>query len=344
MNQIRRGIVIGAGVISSAHIEGLREAGVAVVAVIDPNADVRRRTQEQYRIPDAYATYPEALDLKPEIACICTPNDIHASLAVGLMNAGLHVVCEKPMARTTAECDDMIDASRRTKRQLFIAQSQRFAPQHQEMIRQLKAGSIGRPFLAVSTFIGNEFNRMNDPLNWKCTPEHSGGGVIIDNGAHMIDLLGASLGTAVSVEATVGRLVVEAANKAEDTALLNIHYLNGAVASLTLTFAARYSVYPEKYVGAGLRTEIFGTEGSLSCGNGEPQFILVNGRDGRRTFRAADLPGGLPVNPVVHFVSCLRNGTDPIVTMEDGRETVRMAQAAYRSASEKRRVLLAELA
>ena len=343
MKQISKGIVIGAGIISSAHIEGLQAAGVAVAAVVDPADDARRRIREQYRIPYGFAAWQEALALMPDVACICTPNDTHATLAVGLLDAGVPVICEKPMARTVAECDAMIAASRRNQCPLFIAQSQRFMPQHREMIRQLKAGAIGRPFLALSTFIGNEYRRMNDPLNWKCTPEHSGGGVIIDNGAHMIDLLGAAFGAAVSVEATVGRLVVEAENKAEDTALLNIHYQSGVVASLSLTFAARYSVYPEQYGGAGLRTEVFGTAGSLSCGNGTPPFVLVNERDGRRSFQASELAGDEPVSPVVHFVACLREGREPIVTMEDGRETVRLAQAAYRSAREKRRVQLSEI-
>ena len=342
MENNMKAVVVGAGVISEWHIGPYREKGVEVVAIVEPVQRARDAAMARFGIPHGFDTVEQALDLQPDIASLCTPNYLHMPHAVALLEAGVHVIVEKPMACTVAECDRMIAAAGKSGKMLFVAHSQRFVPAHQLMIQTARSGALGRPVMAITTFIGNEYGRMNAPENWKGDYEHSGGGVLIDNGSHIINLLLGILGPVKYVEASGERILIEYEHKAEDTAVVNLKFACGALATLSCTFVAQASAYPKGYGGAGIRTEIIGENGALYAGNGDPAFVFVDNSGANRIeyANAADIPASLPANPILHFIDCLRDGTEPFVTMHDGRDTIAVVEAAYKSAREGRRVYL----
>jgi predicted dehydrogenase len=208
------------------------------------------------------------------------------------------------------------------------------------MKQLLDAGEIGKPFLAVSTFIGNEFARMDDPANWKGTKEKSGGGVVIDNGTHMIDLLRWWLGEAVAVTARTGRLAISATNKEEDTAALAIEFAGGALAELSLTFSARFSAWPRNFCGAALRTEIFGLDGSIKVGNDGANLQYISRNTPLTVLDGAEVQSGMPDSPQAHFAACIRGESEPLVTVKDGLAALEIVEAAYESARSGQRVLI----
>lgn len=336
--------VIGAGIIGYHHVVGLQGAGVEVVAIADPVKESREKLAAEFGVKSCVDDYRKLLDTECDLITVCTPNDSHRDITVAFLNAGKHVICEKPIARTLSEADEMIAAAKRAGKMLFVALNQRFGTQNRLVKKSLdSAEGIGRPFMAVSTFIGNEFNRMNQPGSWKGSWEKSGGGVTIDNGFHMIDLLRWWFGEVKAVTASMGTLAIDAADKAEDSALINLEFESGMLASLTLTFGARYNAWPDRYVGAALRTEILGLEGAISAGNLDPAFSLVRKDREAVRIRSSELVSDFPVNEFVHFADCILGKAEPTVTAEDGRAALEIITAAYRSAREGRRVELREL-
>ncbi len=334
-----KAVVLGAGVISGGHCGGLKSFGCEMLAIVDPIEANREKFKKEYGFQYAFADYHEALGLGAEVVAICTPNAFHAQAAVDFLKDGANVICEKPMARNVKECDAMIAAAKESGSRLFVSHSQQFQPMHRKMIDSVKAGAVGRPFMANAQFIGDEFKRMNDPNNWKGTKDISGGGVLIDNGVHMINLLVAMFGKAKDVVAQCDRLVIEPENKGEDTAEAVIRFENGVMAQVMVTFAAQQCAWPAWYCGAAHRVEVFGTEGSICTTNDLPNYqsYFVDGR--REKMNNDDIPCDMNQ----YFLKCIVNGTESIITNEDARETVAIVEAAYKSAREGRRVSLAEI-
>ena len=295
--------------------------------------------KEEYGFEYAFADYHDALDLGIDVVAICTPNAFHVDAAVDFMKAGAHVICEKPMARNVEECDRMMAAAEKYGKRLFISHSQQFNPAHRKMIDGVKNGTIGKPFMAKAEFIGNEFLRMNDPKNWKGTWEVSGGGVLIDNGVHMINLLVAMFGKAKEVTAMCEKLVVEPANKAEDTAEVIILFESGVMAQVSVTFAARQCAWPAWYCGAAHRVEVMGTEGSVVTQNDLPNYQFVSA-DGTAEQLNSDQ---IDIDMSFYFLKCLAENKESIITTEDARHTVAIVEAAYKSSREGRKVALTEI-
>lgn len=334
-----RAAVLGAGVISGGHCGSLKSFGCEMVAIVDPIEANREKFKNDYGFQYALADHKEALNLGIDVVCICTPNAYHAQAAIDFLNAGADVICEKPMACNVKECDAMMAAAKANGRRLFISQSQQFAPMHRKMIDEVKSGAIGRPFMANAAFIGDEFKRMNNPNNWKGTYAVSGGGVLIDNGVHMINLLVAMFGKAKDVIANCDKLVIEPDNKAEDTAEIVVRFENGVMAQVMVTFSAQQCAWPAWYCGAAHRVEVFGTKGGITTTNDLPNYMSFKD-DGTRERLNND---EIPVNMGHYFLNCIKNGTESIITTEDARETVAIVEAAYKSAKEGRRVALSEI-
>ena len=334
--------MVGAGIIGEAHATAISHLDDQdVVAIAEPIDLLRDDFADKYSVQRKYASWEELIaDDGLDVVYIGTPNDLHLPIAIGAMESGKHVVCEKPLARTLDEGKKMAQAARRTGKQLLVALNHRFICRNQKVKQVLDDGAIGKPFLALSTFIGNEFDRMSDPDNWKGTREKSGGGAVIDNGTHMIDLLRWWLGDAVAVTARCARLLVTADNKEEDTAALTIEFAGGALAELSLTFSARYSAWPSGYLGAAIRNEIYASDGSIRVGGDEPVVTVVGKNTPRTTLDDSQITTGMPSSLQAHFADCIRGNAEPIVTVQDGVAALEVVDAAYRSAQTGKRVVI----
>ena len=338
--------MIGAGVISGIHLDSLQDICEAEVsAITDLNEEILNRQAQEYNIPHKWTDYHKVLDDKGiELVYICVPHYLHCPIVVEAFEAGKHVVCEKPLSMTGKEADRMISAAKRANRKLFIAENHRFLPENIMARKLIKSGQIGRPFMCMSCFIGNEIERMNDPCSWKGTRSKAGGGVIIDNGFHIIDTLRSFFGEVESVTASAGRLVIEAENKEEDTALVCLFFKSGILVELSLTFCARYSNFPPGYVGAGLRYDICGTEGSLHLVNDMNNAISLITSSGVQVLTSEDirknLPKDAPVDMSRHFIDCLLNDCESLVTAQDAQRAMHVIDACYESVGTGKKILI----
>ncbi|MBM3501332.1 MAG: Gfo/Idh/MocA family oxidoreductase, partial [Armatimonadetes bacterium] len=256
--ELRVGLV-GAGSISRLHLRAYVEnPHVVDVRVADPDPGARERLAGEYglisRVEDSY----EALlaDAEIDLIDICAPHHLHHPVALAALKAWKHVITEKPIALNLKQADEMIAAARKAKKRLFVALNQRMFPAHVKAKQIIDEGEIGKPFLGIVNVIGNEFDRMNDPSSWKGDVRLAGGGALIDTGYHAVYMLQHFLGPARAVTAMTKRLRVEPKNKGDDTSVVALEMPNGAVGSITVTYAATGDHWTET-------RQIIGPQGSL---------------------------------------------------------------------------------
>jgi len=328
--------IVGAGEVAVRHIEGLLAAGAAIAGVAEPVEERRRAFQEKHGVPLGVSDYRLLLaSSEIDTVLILTPHALHVSMAVEALRAGKHVICEKPMATSTEDCDRMLEAARSSKRALLVTHSLREDFFCRFAIERVRAGGAGRLIAGSFRWFTDELARLEAPGNWKGTKQLSGGGVLIDGGCHVADLANALFGRARRVHAFGRRLVATRDAVAEDTASLSIEYESGAIVSCLLSFTAGSNHRGPGGFSAGMFADIHGTEAHIEGG----YWI----REGAWRRWAIERRGGEPDRahepdePVrlgqIDFalVRALRGEAPPPLTALDARNAVAVVDAAYLS-------------
>ncbi len=329
--------VVGAGSVSHPHLRAFnRNPLVERVTVADPNSRAIERLSARYRVDGAVEDYRRLLD-DPTINVIdiCLPHHLHHPIALEAFQAGKDVLTEKPMALTLAQADEMMAAAEAAGLRFYVSLNQLFLPAVERADKLLALGKIGKPFLAVITIVGQD-ERIRDPASWKGTWERAGGGVLIDTGMHPLYLLEHFFGPPLAVTAHTPRLVIEAENKADDTALLILEYADHVVVSVTMTYAAYGDLWREE-------RHIYGTEGSLHILDDEsvPLFLVRDGRKRRIAIRPLGPPWQLSIQRSLdHFLDCYVHERGFRIVPAQARSALHTALAAYESAREGRRTPL----
>ncbi len=330
MDEVRWGI-IGCGDVAE-HKGGPALYNVAhsrLVAVMSRRAgraeDFARRHHAK-----RYYTNVEALLADDEVNAVyvATPPNVHAELTEQAARAGKHVLCEKPMAMTVAECRRMIQACRDHGVQLMIAYYRRFFPVVIKMKETVEAGVIGRPVRARAAVADFYTPRADGERKWLTEKNTAGGGFLTDVATHRLDLLAFFLGKVREVAAFVDTQHFDF--DVDDASVLVMRFDNGTHA----TGAFNWNV------GASIdEFEICGTRGRLLAHNlGAGQLDVV--ADGTVTSHSLPAPGITHLGLVEHFVECLRTGRPNALPGEEGIQATRMTEAAYESAREGKMVRL----
>jgi len=338
-NKLQIGI-IGAGKISDVHLEAISKIkGVKVKAIADLDKNAREKLANKYNIEKPVSNYKELLsDKKIDVVDICLPHHLHCKVTLDSFAAGKDVILEKPIALSLDDAAIMIQKARESKRRFFVALNQRFLPCHQKAKELLDRQEIGKPFLVLGTIIGDEFLRMNDPADWKGTWSKAGGGALADTGTHLIDIMQYFFGEPISVTATAKRLVVQPENKGDDNAVVTLEFPNNLMANLVITYSAISNNWSE-------RKDIYGAKGSLHIINEAkkslsivrnkalPEYIEVKG--GGKNWWSYSVK-----KAITHFIDCIINGKEPIVTPLDAKKALKTILLCYQASSEGRRKML----
>jgi predicted dehydrogenase len=181
--------VIGTGFIGPAHVEALRRLGVPVVGITGSSVERAREKADELRVERAYGDYREALtDPEVSVVHICTPNRYHYPMAREALLAGKHVVCEKPLATTTEEAEDLVQVARESGRVAAENFNLRFYPLAQEMRARVRRGDLGRVYIVQGSYLQDWLLEETD-WNWRLEPETGGAlRVVGDIGSHWLDL------------------------------------------------------------------------------------------------------------------------------------------------------------
>lgn len=256
-----RYVVIGAGAgIFAAHQPALALPEIELVAVSDVNVERGQPVADEFGCA-FYPDYKQMLaETRPDVAVLLTPPFLHASIACACLEAGCHVLTEKPMAVQVEEADEMIAAARRYQRLLGVVFQQRNRPEIQAARKLLQEGIIGDvqrvEFSAVWTRPASYFALAS----WRATWAGEGGGVLTNQAAHNLDLLCYLLGSPKRLFAWTRRQLHQI--ETEDTVQAQMEWANGALGSLHISTAQ---------ADEDERIKIVGTKGWLEIGHGKLQ-------------------------------------------------------------------------
>lgn len=237
MNETGFGI-IGCGVGATFHLAGIRNAqNTKVIAVADTVSHKAERFAKEHNIPAWYTDYRKLLNrLDIEIVCICTPSGLHSDIAVEAAKAGKHIICEKPIDVTLPAADRMIDAAEQAKVKLGIVHQWRTYDSFQKVRQAVQEGWLGKMVLGDAYLKYYRAQGYYDSAVWRGTWAMDGGGVLMNQGIHAIDILPWIMGDVDSVYAKADHLVRNI--EAEDTAVVVLNYKNGAYGTIIGTTTA----------------------------------------------------------------------------------------------------------
>lgn len=329
MDKVRIG-VLGTGIIiRDFHLGTLRNhPQVEVVALGNLHAESLRLLAAELNISKTYTDFA-AMAADPEIDAVVIglPNYLHAPVTIQMLEAGKHVLCEKPMAMTVAEGEQMIVAAQRTGRKLMIAHMWRFDREIVWLRGLVANGQLGRVVKAKSHAIW--LYEGPKPGSWFVTPEFAGGGALADMGIHSIDTLRFVLGGArpTKVFANVGAYFRDI--PLDDTATVLLEF-EGGIAGLIE--AGWYHLYADGLEGY---TQVYGTKGYVRVLPAQLQthvegiWSVINPEMPKRQ-QQCDMP--MYQAQMDHFIDCVLNDKEPSPGGEDGLWAMRVLEAAYRSA------------
>ena len=337
--------IIGVGSISNAHIEAyLKNPNVDLYAFCDIREDRLREMGEKYGISRLFTDKDEMLKL-PEIdaVSVCTWNSEHAPCTIAALNAGKHVLCEKPMATNVEDAIKMKEAAEKNGKLLMIGFVRRFGNDC-DIIRDFNSiDYLGDIYYAKATYL----RRNGNPGGWFGDKSRSAGGPLIDLGVHVIDFTRFVMGNPkpVSVYGATFQKLFDRSNlktqkeycastkneddicDVEDLATALIRFDNGAV----LSVEASFSLNIKKDQG---RIEFFGTRGGAKF---EPDLEMYTEINGYMADVVLDAKtsldfNGLFENEINHYIDCVMNGTKCISPAEDGIDIMKILMAIYESA------------
>jgi myo-inositol 2-dehydrogenase/D-chiro-inositol 1-dehydrogenase len=330
------------GDIHAASLQMVRH-DAELVAVASPTPGNAAALAKRYAIPRFFTDYREMLrEPDIEMVTITAPNRLHAQMAMDIAAAGKHVVCEKPMAMTIEECDQMMDAARRHGVLLMYAEELFFTPKYLKAKEMADAGAFGKVHLVKQS--EKHFGPHSD---WFWDVDRAGGGALMDLGCHGIAFCYWFLGRPAikTVYCQLGTYVHGDKTRAEDDSLCILEFANGAVGLVEDSWTRRG--------GMDDRIEVFGEAGvtyaNLHMGNALPTYSEKG--YGYAVEKAPTTQGwsypvfeelwnyGFP-QEMSHFARCVRGNESPQATGEDGRVVMEALYAGYASAGEGRKIAL----
>lgn len=336
--------VIGVGNISHEHINGyINNPDVELYAFCDINEAQLKKMGEKFGITRLYTDINEFLRLDIDAVSVCTWNSAHAPCTIAALNAGKHVLCEKPMATSEEEAKEMLEAAKKNNKLLMIGFVRRYGNDCAVVQDFINNDNLGDIYYAKATYT----RRNGNPGGWFGDKSRSAGGPLIDLGVHVIDLTRYLMGNPKPVSvygATFQKLFNRPHIKGaagyksisagkddicdvEDAVTALVRYDNGAV----LSVEASFSLNVKKDDG---KIELFGTKGGVQI---NPEVELYTEMNDYLVNVGFDMPtaldfSGLFQNEIDHYVDCVINGTECKSPATDGVQIMKILDAVYESA------------
>lgn len=332
---IRVGIV-GAAFAGALHAEALVATGrVEIAGVVSATAPSGAAFAERWGC-HSYANVAALIDSeRPDVLSLAMPNRFHRDAAVTAATAGIHVICEKPLAMNLVEADEMIAASERARVHLFYAEQLCFAPRYVKVRELVRSGALGD-----IVQVRHQERHGGPHASWFHDPQKSGGGALLDMGCHGIALTRWLLDRPVvrSVHAHLG-IHKHLGGVVDDHAVVTLAFESGTVAVIDASWAAPG--------GVDERLEVLGTKGSVIADLARGQAMLVYSDVGvGYAAEKVEITTGWTFvgheeartwgwfGEMAHFVDCLEGHATPDQTGADGRATLEVVMAAYQSAAD----------
>jgi predicted dehydrogenase len=342
-------VVVGAGFAARVvHLPGYQAVGQPVAAICDLVEERAQALAKQHNVPNVYSDWREMVEReRPDIVSVCLPNALHREITLAALEAGAHVLCEKPLATSVAEAHEMFEAARKAGKLLMAAQHLRFEAGARAIKRVSDGGALGEIYHTEASVL----RRLGIPT-WGAFHQKSAsfGGALLDIGVHVLDqamwLIGNPKPLRVSAvtqqkfgrRPEIASLLRDAWDPerfdVEDFAVAFVRFAGGASLILRASWAAHVQEL-ERY-----QVQILGTEGGATT-RPPALYHLRNGVIADEEFknvRAANTYEG----QARAFLAAVRGEREPPVQEEETMNVQRILNAAYRSAEEGREVEVEE--
>ena len=347
MDQKIKLAILGAGRIAQVHLQGYNRIRdkVNVCAIVDVRKEVAKNTAAEWGIGKTCQTVEELLGQEScDAIDICLPHNLHLECVQKACAAGKHVLVEKPIARSLAEADQIVKAAERGGVILMVAHNHVFNPLVEKAKQIIDEGLIGKPHLVKALSLG-WFHFTKD--DFRQSKEQTGGGVFIDTGAHFVYILRYLFGEVESV-VTIQSNSVRREMEGEDNAIVSLKFTNGCLGEITTSYAGRIPGWQEGFpTGWEQGFVILGDKGALRFSLTEDKLWIYSEADRFpsefRGWTAISFPNAYAASfnlEVEHFVDSLINQSTPKVPGSEGRKTLEVIDAAYRSAETSRVITL----
>jgi predicted dehydrogenase len=326
--------IIGCGGIAITHVAGIKGAeGAELVAVYDAVPERAQEFAEKYGPAEVCRDYHQLL-ARPDVDVvnICTPSGLHGEITMAAAKAGKHVMCEKPLETTVEKCDAMIRACHEAGVKLGVILQSRTYPATIKVKKAIDEGKFGTLTMGDMNLKWYRSQEYYDRGGWRGTWKFDGGGALMNQGIHGVDVLQYLMGPVESVCAyadTLGHRM-----ETEDTVVAAVRFRNGALGCIEATTTA--------YPGVDRRIEIAGTKGTVALVEDDIAFWKLEGDDEeitgvgtRHSDQAADPLAGLGAGHLAQIedmIAAIREDRAPLVTGEDALPSVEIITAIYESA------------
>jgi len=325
--------LIGGGNITDTHARAVRGiAGVEIAAIYGTNASkLNGLCREHGGTP--YLDFEAFLAHRPmDLVAIGSPSGLHATQCIAAAQRGLHVLTEKPIDISARRADDLIEATDRAGVKLGVMFQDRVKPGIRELREWISAGVVGRPLLADARVKWYRPPAYYSGSRWRGTIAMDGGGALINQAVHTVDLLLWLLGDVVRVQSRTATALH--AIEVEDTAIAVLGFASGALGVIQATTAA-FPGYPR-------RVEITGTEGTvileqdriLAANLRHPQCITSAAAPDENQSASSALVSDVRGHQALFedFLQAIERNTTPVCDGREGRRSIALVEAIYRAA------------
>ena len=348
-NSVYNIAILGCGKVAHLHASAIQNLPNARLA------GVWSRTQQtangfacQYKVP-AYTDVAELIKKeKINLAVVCTPHPFHLEPAQQAALQGANILVEKPLASTLEDADKIISTCKKAGVKLGVVSQRRWYEPVLRVKKAIEAGKIGKPVLGTVNMLGWRDKSYYDADKWRGNWKTEGGGVLVNQAPHQLDILLWFMGEVEEVYG-IWRNLNHPYIEVEDTALAVIKFRNGGIGNVIVSNSQKPGIYGKVHVhgengaSAGVQTDggamfIAGMKGIL-----EPPvndlWTIPGEEELAEKWKMEDVRHFSSIDPMTHymerqiedFLFALDENRDPLVTGEDGRRTVELFTAIYRS-------------
>ncbi len=348
--------ILGCGKVAHLHaqaIQNLPNANLAAVWSRTKKNAVGFAMQYETKAFENIAQMVDSAQI--DLVIVCTPHPFHRQPAVEAASAGAHILVEKPLASTLEDADAIIDACKNSGVKLGVVSQRRWYAPVMRVKKAIEAGKIGKPVFGTVNMLGWRDKNYYDADAWRGTWKMEGGGVLVNQAPHQLDLLLWYMGEIDEVYG-LWKNLNHPYIEVEDTAVAIIKFKNGGIGNIIVSNSQKPGIYGKVHVHgengasvgvqtdggamfvAGMSTVLEPPVNDLWTVPGEEKKLAKWVKKDSEFFKSIDPTVFYMERQIEDFLDALENDREPLVTGYDGRRTVELFTAIYRSTRENRPV------
>ncbi|HDR8183801.1 TPA: Gfo/Idh/MocA family oxidoreductase [Bacillus thuringiensis] len=341
MNILKVGIIGCGSIAQHRHLPEYEvNPYVQIVAVCDSNKKRAKKIANNYGV-NRYTDYNELINCEElDAVSVCTPNHLHASISIAALQAGIHVLCEKPMATSKADAEMMIRAAEKSGKKLMIGHNQRFVASHQKAKQLIKSGAIGKIYSFRTAFghSGPENWSVDGKESWFFKKEEAFLGAMGDLGVHKADLIRYILNEEITEVGAFVETSAKTFSNVDDCAICILKSESGIIGTL----AASWS-YVSKEDNS---TIIYGEKATLRLEDDPTNSLIIQYKNGEvvkyelNKIQSNATVGQSNSHVIEQFVVSILSDKEPLINGVDGMKSLEVILAAIQSSETKKIVTI----